>query len=593
MASDSEDDDGIRKAIALSLQGEQGSNVETPIALDDDEGLLRPMNRPTAANSMGLLGLDRKQMEQERLSRKRKASTPIPYAPKSVQVSNFESAIGPGSPRSLLRPPSHSQSTPPLSQTRKDMESSQPLQWGSLGSAKRHKSGDEPIFLHGVVKKTWASSYPPGSDEITLEEVLQKNDLQLALLSSFQWDIPWLLAKINTSETLITLVMQAKDSVTKEQYRRETAAMSNLRICFPQMEGQINCMHSKLMLLSHPKYLRIVVPTANLVNYDWGETGTMENMCFIIDLPRLTGGEHAQKLTFFGEELVSFLKAQGLEKSIVNSLYKFDFSNTKGFAFVHTIGGAHTGSDESWRLTGYCGLGRAVGMLGLQTEEEINVDFVTSSVGSLNLDFLSSIYLACQGDDGTKVFEAKTGGNSKEAQAAKAAQTQAKSRIRQHFRVYFPTYDTVRRSIAGSAGTICFQSKWYNSPTFPKDIMRDCQSTREGMLMHNKLIYVSSPRPWAYIGSANCSESAWGTLSKDRSSKKPKLNCRNWECGVLIPNQLGGPSVRGKEEGDTDGRASSSVRARHHGIVPVPMLYPGAEYGSKKPWYHSEHYIQR
>ena len=215
MASDSEDDDGIRKAIALSLQGEQGSNVETPIALDDDEGLLRPMNRPTAANSMGLLGLDRKQMEQERLSRKRKASTPIPYAPKSVQVSNFESAIRPGSPRSLLRPPSHSQLTPPLSQTRKDMESSQPLQWGSLGSAKRHKSGDEPVFLHGVVKKTWASSYPPGSDVITLEELLQKNDLQLALLSSFQWDIPWLLAKMNISETLITLFIQGKDSVNK------------------------------------------------------------------------------------------------------------------------------------------------------------------------------------------------------------------------------------------------------------------------------------------------------------------------------------------------------------------------------------------
>ena len=44
------------------------------------------------------------------------------------------------------------------------------------------------------------------------------------------------------------------------------------------MEGQINCMHSKLQLLSHPTHLRVVVPSANLVPYDWGETGVMENV---------------------------------------------------------------------------------------------------------------------------------------------------------------------------------------------------------------------------------------------------------------------------------------------------------------------------
>lgn len=45
------------------------------------------------------------------------------------------------------------------------------------------------------------------------------------------------------------------------------------------MDGQVNCMHSKLMLLFHPTYLRIVVPSANLVPYDWGESGgIMENV---------------------------------------------------------------------------------------------------------------------------------------------------------------------------------------------------------------------------------------------------------------------------------------------------------------------------
>lgn len=45
------------------------------------------------------------------------------------------------------------------------------------------------------------------------------------------------------------------------------------------MDGQVNCMHSKLMLLFHPNYLRIVIPSANLVPYDWGEAGgVMENV---------------------------------------------------------------------------------------------------------------------------------------------------------------------------------------------------------------------------------------------------------------------------------------------------------------------------
>ena len=37
-------------------------------------------------------------------------------------------------------------------------------------------------------------------------------------------------------------------------------------------------MHSKLQLLKFPNYLRIVVPSGNMVPYDWGETGAVENV---------------------------------------------------------------------------------------------------------------------------------------------------------------------------------------------------------------------------------------------------------------------------------------------------------------------------
>ena len=290
--------------------------------------------------------------------------------------------------------------------------------------------------------------------------------------------------------------MQAKDEATKQQYRRETASMSNLRLCFPSMEGQVNCMHSKLMLLSYPGYLRVAVPTANLVSYDWGESGSMENMVFLIDLPRLPDSQRTTKeeLTFFGRELVYFLEAMGPERSIVDSVYNFDFNATKDIAFVHTIGGTHSGEGDPWRRTGYCGLGRAVGELHLAGNGALHIDFVTSSVGSLNIDFLAKLYLAAQGDDGYTKYQGRNPGTGKaRSKAGTAITNKARSyqklhdEVRENFRIYFPTHDTVKSSKAGSAGTICFQSKWYNSPAFPCEAMRDCKSTRTGLLMHNKV----------------------------------------------------------------------------------------------------------
>ena len=93
--------------------------------------------------------------------------------------------------------------------------------------------------------------------------------------------------------------------------------------------------------------------------------------------------------------------------------------------------------------------------------------------------------------------------------------------------VSFPIQTTTHDSADGflpqqSAGTICFQPKWWKAATFPHELMRDCKSVRPGMLMHGKVMYVrphdatssassasSAARCFAYVGSANLSESAW------------------------------------------------------------------------------------
>lgn len=87
---------------------------------------------------------------------------------------------------------------------------------------------------------------------------------------------------------------------------------------------------------------------------------------------------------------------------------------------------------------------------------------------------------------------------------------------------------------------------------------------------------------WAYVGSANLSESAWGRLVKDKTTKAPKLTCRNWECGVLVPIHTADTNV------DVAAPQTTCSMDVFRGRVPMPMLYPGEMYGARKPWYFTE-----
>lgn len=61
-------------------------------------------------------------------------------------------------------------------------------------------------FVKGVVKRTWAAGQPLTDQDIKIEDIFKKDDLELAVLSSFQWDETWLLSKIDTSRTRLILV---------------------------------------------------------------------------------------------------------------------------------------------------------------------------------------------------------------------------------------------------------------------------------------------------------------------------------------------------------------------------------------------------
>lgn len=65
---------------------------------------------------------------------------------------------------------------------------------------------------------------------------------------------------------------------------------------------------------------------------------------------------------------------------------------------------------------------------------------------------------------------------------------------------------------------------------------------------------------------------------QDKATKAPKLNCRNWECGVIVPVA----ATDTETTGDLSNNDSLHV---FDDAVPVPMLYPGAQYSGKIPWF--------
>ena len=586
--STTDDDEDLKAAIAAFLETAP-KNDKAPASA-------------AIAQTCSILGLDRAAMERERLARtKRRKASISPPAPPSKRVNTVTASPPERSPKSSSK------------STHESRSSKQTVP----GVAQNLK------YLSGRVLKTWAFGHPRQGDDIKLEEILQKDDLQLAVLSSFIWDTEWLFKKLNLSKTRVICAMQAKDEMTKTELLENTKDVKNLKLAFPSMAGLINCMHSKLMLLGYPTHLRVVVPSGNLIPHDWGETGGMENVLFIIDLPRLPEGNPKPKMTRFGEELARFCKALG----VIDDFSKFDFSATEDLAFVHTIGGAHT--DEEMRdNTGYLGLARAVQGLGLQTDGDITIDFVTSSLGNINETFLSGLYHAARGQALLKpeANPSKTT-NSKSTLHAKP-QSKAPSRISNptittspapefhpsNFLIYFPTLSTITSSTTGpsGAGTICLSSKYFHSPNFPRDSLRDCKSVRKGLVMHSKIMYVrhlrssndaekepqeqeqegkqaeeveEASKDYAYIGSANLSESAWGKVVVDRKLKKEKLNCRNWECGVLVPVR------RRRCQNNQSQERTGRVVGDHElvevfkGVVPVPMEHPAEEYGGRKPWF--------
>jgi len=232
---DEDDEEALRIAIAMSLGQDPGEREEGPragggvidLTKDDDDGSTtdsgdgddgevevvdsRDVGRgsshpnrpnpappePVPASNLSAFGLDRKKMEEERLARLGKR--------KAAQVED-------------VPPPSRPAQRPRIEQVPMKKEKAASVAAGSKAAVSTLPSASTPVstspqlpFPQGVVKKTWAYGQPRQGDDIKIEEVLQKHQLELAVLSSFQWDEEWMLRKIDLARTKLILIAFATD----------------------------------------------------------------------------------------------------------------------------------------------------------------------------------------------------------------------------------------------------------------------------------------------------------------------------------------------------------------------------------------------
>ncbi len=237
-----DEDEALRIAIAMSLgQDPTQAEQERPGAIDltGDESPptrsastlspipdvqpgrqdVRPPPPVSGPSSFSALGIDRKKMEEDRLARLKKRKAQELGETEASEQSQRQKRTHEGATSVPSPPPSipSSRALPIVVR-----EGVAPTPAPNAIAAKSNHRTSLP-FPRGVVKKTWAYGQPRLGDDIKIEEVLQKDRLELAVLSSYQWDEDWLMSKIDIRRTRLVLVAFASSEAQVGPPRRTSS----------------------------------------------------------------------------------------------------------------------------------------------------------------------------------------------------------------------------------------------------------------------------------------------------------------------------------------------------------------------------------
>lgn len=221
------DDDGSSTASASSVNSTQQTAQQTTQQTTQTQTQPQAPSQPLSSSQQsqfGALFLDRKAMEQERLNRLAKRQRPATDDDNDEDEDVVE--VPPPKKQAIRAPAerhiSASSSTLALA-TRIGQDSS---------SNNSNSNKNSVPYPNPTVKRTWTRGTARTGDEITIEQVFQKDKLELAVLSSFQWDEEWMLSKLDYTRTKILLLAYARDEAQVLKFIHISTHLSSISFLF-------------------------------------------------------------------------------------------------------------------------------------------------------------------------------------------------------------------------------------------------------------------------------------------------------------------------------------------------------------------------
>jgi hypothetical protein len=152
------------------------------------------------------------------------------------------------------------------------------------------------------------------TNQLTIDDLLQRDILQKLLVSSFVLDQAFLFSKLPPVPLVVVMPRESPESYNFQSGKQT--------FIFPPMNNR-GCMHIKLMILWFGAYVRIVVTSANLIEADWT---VIDNVVYYQDFRKTSDAVDCP----FKSELQQLLSAMGVPDSLVDQLDMFDFRPALG-----------------------------------------------------------------------------------------------------------------------------------------------------------------------------------------------------------------------------------------------------------------------
>ncbi|KAG0342497.1 hypothetical protein BG000_004214 [Podila horticola] len=188
-------------------------------------------------------------------------------------------------------------------------------------------------YSEATFKNTYIKGTLKGPTSVRIDDLIDREYIQKAVLTAFQLDPVWLERYLprTVPQCLVTHWDQKRGE--SPGFRTE----GKVTELHPPLSG-MGSFHPKMMLLFYANFCRVVVGSANLVSHDWEE---MVNTLYVQDFPMLPERvSDPSELGSFGSTLYNFMKVMTLPDKILQVVLCVDFSSAK-VHLIPTVQGSH------------------------------------------------------------------------------------------------------------------------------------------------------------------------------------------------------------------------------------------------------------